>query len=261
MDWARRIMAFVSTHACAASRALAEERGPYPEFERSIHDGQAPLRNATRLSVAPTGTISLIAGCNAGIEPLFALVTNRKLLGTQISIDILEHLERKARSLGLDWPDIESHVLATGTLAGLPGLPQGFYALFKTAHEIGWYRHIEIQAAFQQYVDNSVSKTVNMPACATPQDVFDAFVTAHRLRCKGITVYRDDSRPNQVLTPGQTPEPPSHPGDTAETTPEPSQEHQCPRCGGRTKAVEQYRFCRSCAWSSFSPGKSPSCGP
>ena len=258
VDWAHRVMQFVAAESLAASRALAVERGPFPEFKASLlaARGELPVRNATRLSVAPTGTISQIAGCSAGIEPYFALALRRRALDGKVFQEIVPTLGRAARRWHLDWRDMEEEVLAKGTVAGATNLPEEFRRLFKTAHEIGWRRHLEVQAAFQRHVDNSVSKTINLPEDASVRDVFDAFCTAHALGCKGVTLYRLGTKKYQVLEPGfgnkamGAAEPASQSRFSSTESPEP-QRRTCPRCRAAAGRAGPYSYCAQCGWSSF----------
>jgi ribonucleoside-diphosphate reductase alpha chain len=174
---AEEIMSFIRQESVAASEALARERGPYPRFAGSLRqqEGGAPMRNATVNTIAPTGTLSLIAGVSSGIEPVFAFEYERHVLGTVLK-EVHPLYEQKRR-------------------AGEPLDPE----VFVTAREIPPEWHVRMQAAFQKYVDNAVSKTINFPAEATVGEVKEAFLLADELGCKGLTVYRDKSRRSQVL--------------------------------------------------------------
>ena len=198
---AESLMKFIRQRAFAASARLAEERGAFPNFTGSIHDktqGQK-LRNATVLSIAPTGTISIIAGCSSGIEPLFALSYVRNVMeGTQL-LEVNPFFEHMARENGFYSDDLMEQIARRGTLQGIDGVPEELRRVFVTDWEIdsGW--HIRIQSVFQKYTDNSVSKTINLPEDASTEDVRQAYVQAHKQGCKGITVYRYGSKPVQVL--------------------------------------------------------------
>ncbi|MBI3304494.1 MAG: adenosylcobalamin-dependent ribonucleoside-diphosphate reductase [Deltaproteobacteria bacterium] len=202
---AERLMGFITTQAQRASMALAREgRGPFPEFPGTVWDqhGGPPLRNATLTTIAPTGTISILAGVSSGIEPLFALAFTRTVLeGRQlqeINSALLEALERRH----LLNPDLIAEISATGSLASLPGVPADLKALFVTSHELAPEVHVRMQAAFQRHTDNAVSKTVNLPETATPADIETVIHLGHHLRCKGITVFRDGCKGSQVLSLG-----------------------------------------------------------
>lgn len=203
LDLARRLGAFVQAEAVAASRALAVERGPFPEWPRSIYArrGEPPRRNATVTTIAPTGTIALIAGCSSGIEPLFALAYVRRALDGEALLPVVHPaLERVARARGFWSPALAEQVARTGTLAGVTGVPEDVRQVFRTALEIAPEWHVRLQAAFQSSVENAVSKSINLPRQATLEDVRRAFLLAYELGCKGITVYRDGSRELQVLS-------------------------------------------------------------
>jgi ribonucleoside-diphosphate reductase alpha chain len=202
--WADRLAAFIAGEARAASRRLAEERGVFSDWSRSVHAATGErLRNATRLSIAPTGTISIIAGTSGGIEPLFALAYRRRhTLGGEPMTEINPILLRHAAALGLDLDRLLGHVRRAGHLAALPGVPEAVRRLFVTATEISVRRHLAIQQAFQRHVDNAVSKTINLPVEAGADRVAAAYREGWRLGLKGVTVYRAGSRPGEVLTLG-----------------------------------------------------------
>ncbi|MBI5810795.1 MAG: vitamin B12-dependent ribonucleotide reductase [Deltaproteobacteria bacterium] len=201
---AERIMAFIQATGREASALLASERGPFPNFKGSRFDmpGAKPMRNATVTTIAPTGTISIIAGCSSGIEPLFALAFTRNVMeGTEL-IEVNPLFEDISRQRGFDSPELMKKVAAAGTLHGLKGVPKDIERVMVTAHDITPEWHIKMQAAFQKYTDNAVSKTVNFPNGAAVEDVAKVYVSAYKLGCKGVTVYRDGSRDVQVLTKG-----------------------------------------------------------
>jgi ribonucleoside-diphosphate reductase alpha chain len=202
IDFAGRLMAFIYDEAFRASMGLAEERGVFPNWERSAYVWQGKrLRNATLTSIAPTGTISIIAGTTTGIEPLFALAYKRKnVLGGETLYEINPVFLEYCRKLGLSPHDrFIREMLESGSISGAMGVPEDLIRLFATALEIPYEQHIRMQAAFQKHVDNSVSKTVNMPESASVRDVNDAYLKAYGLGCKGITVFRYGSRSQQVL--------------------------------------------------------------
>ena len=158
------------------------------------------MRNATVLSVAPTGTISIIAGCSSGIEPLFALAFVRNVMeGTRL-LEVNSAFEQLARERGFYSKELIEEVAKKGSLAGMPGIPEDVRQVFVTDWDIEPEWHVRMQAVFQKYTDNSVSKTVNLPAEATPQDIRRIYSLAYELKCKGITVYRYGSKKQQVLT-------------------------------------------------------------
>ncbi|MBN1421536.1 MAG: adenosylcobalamin-dependent ribonucleoside-diphosphate reductase [Planctomycetes bacterium] len=193
---ARRIAGILREEADAASRRLAAERGPFPAWSRSIYrDDSEPPRNATRTAIAPTGTISLIAGASSSIEPLFALAFERVgALGGTADLGRLHPLVDAISREG-KWSDAErEEVVRTGSAQGLARIPSEMRALLKTAVEIPPSHHIAIQAAFQERIDNAVSKTINLPGSATIDETLAAFRMARDLGCKGITIFREGAR-------------------------------------------------------------------
>ena len=214
---AGEIMSFIQKKGRQASRDLAEERGSFPNLKGSIYDGKGKApRNATVTTIAPTGTISIIAGCSSGIEPLFALAFTRNVMeGTEL-IEVNPLFEEFARERGFDSQEIMKEVARKGTLHDVEGIPEDVKRIFVTAHDITPEWHIKMQAAFQKYTDNAVSKTVNFPNEATVEDVAEAYLMAYKTGCKGITVYRDGSRDVQVLTLGSEKQAKAEPEVTVE---------------------------------------------
>jgi ribonucleoside-diphosphate reductase alpha chain len=200
ITWADRLMAFIATEASQASRRLAEQRGVFPNWGRSVYAATGErVRNATRLSVAPTGTISIIAGTTGGIEPLFALAYRREhTLGGGPLVEINPLVLRYAA----EHPDLTDAILATGRLGSVRGVPEPIRRLFATATEVPVRQHLRIQQAFQRHVDNAVSKTINLPEEASREDVAEAYLDGWGLGLKGVTVYRCGSRTGQILTLG-----------------------------------------------------------
>ncbi|MGC9317635.1 MAG: vitamin B12-dependent ribonucleotide reductase [Armatimonadota bacterium] len=203
---AEKVMQFITQEARTRSQQLAQERGPFPNWEGSRweQEGMEPLRNATVTTIAPTGTISIIAGCSSGIEPLFAVVYTRHVLDEDQLLEVHPIFERIAREREFYSPELMKEIAARGTLHGLEEVPEDVRELFVTAHDITPEWHIRIQAAFQEFTDNAVSKTVNFPNEATVDDVEHVYRLAYELGCKGVTIYRDGSREEQVLTTGKT---------------------------------------------------------
>lgn len=188
---ARQIMRFVNDRSKEASTTLAEERGPFPNFKGSIYDlnGKPPIRNATTTTIAPTGTLSIIADCSSGIEPLFAIAYKRLILDTELT-EINKYFFRLSKDRGFYSPELEKEVIKKGSLKGIKRVPLWVKEIFRTAHEISPEDHIEMQAAFQEYTDNAVSKTINMPKKAKKEDVHKAFLLAYEKGLKGITIFR-----------------------------------------------------------------------
>lgn len=200
---AEELMQFIQREAKHASSVLADDRGTFPNYKGSIYEGKIRLRNATVTTIAPTGTLSIIAGCSSGIEPLFAVSFIRTVMeGTKL-IEINPYFEKVAKERGFWTRDLMEKIAESGTIHGFDEIPDDIKALFVTAHDITPSEHVTMQAAFQKYVDNAVSKTVNFPRHATPKDVENVYLLAYSLGCKGVTVYRDGSREHQVLTKGK----------------------------------------------------------
>ncbi|MGI6128676.1 MAG: ribonucleotide reductase N-terminal alpha domain-containing protein [bacterium] len=199
VEIARNIMGFIHRSARAASVRLAEQRGPFPNWEKSIYSGQMEIRNATLTTIAPTGTISIIAGTSSGIEPLFALAYVRNVLNDDELPELHPAFLDVAKKRGFYSPAMIQRLMETGSVRSLEGIPEDIQAVFATAHDISPEWHIRMQAAFQEYTDNAVSKTVNFRHEATVEDVSRVYQLAFDLGCKGVTIYRDRSRSKQVL--------------------------------------------------------------
>lgn len=197
---AEQVMGFIQEEGKKASEELAEERGVFPNYKESLYDGGRRLRNATITTIAPTGSLSILAGCSSGIEPLFAVSFVRNILeGTKL-IEINPRFEKVAHDRGFYSRDLMEIISENNSLKDLEEIPNDVKEVFVTAHDITPEDHIRMQAAFQKYVDNAVSKTVNFPHHATVEDVENVYRLAYNLDCKGVTVYRDGSRDEQVLS-------------------------------------------------------------
>lgn len=202
---AEDVMGFINTRAKKASRALAKARGPFPYVGRSIFkDDPNPPRNGTLTTIAPTGTISIIASCSSGVEPLFALSFVRNVMDNDALPEVHPYFEEVARKRGFYSEELMRAVAQQGTLAHLDGIPEDVRSLFVTAHDVSPEYHVRMQAAFQHATDNAVSKTVNFAHDATPEQVREVFELAWKLGCKGVTIYRDGSRNAQVLNVGNS---------------------------------------------------------
>jgi len=205
IEVAENVMAFVDQESKAASRALARERGSFPNFGISVfaQKGEEPIRNATTTTIAPTGTISIISSCSSGIEPVFALVYERHVMDDDVLYEVnpvfLEYLQENDL---YDEALLKKISEAGGRIREFEIFPEEVKRVFVTAYDVTPYWHVRMQAAFQKYTDNAVSKTVNFPNHATREDVRDVYLLAYKLGCKGVTVYRDGSREGQVLTAG-----------------------------------------------------------
>jgi len=204
---AKELGRFIQEKANEASLRLGEERGRFPAFEDSRYDAEAPYRNATRTTIAPTGTLSIIADCSSGIEPVFALAfTRRHFLDpadpsklTQMQ-EVNRYFLQTAQDGGFYSEELIRHLADGGTLDDRPEVPDEARRLFRTAHDITPEWHVRMQAAFQRHTDNAVSKTINFPFEASVEDVASAFRLAYSEGCKGITIYREGSRSFSVLS-------------------------------------------------------------
>ena len=203
---AERIMSFVSDTANEASAELGGERGVFPAYEGSIYDspGEPRFRNASRTTIAPTGSLSILANCSSGIEPVFALTYVRHILDGEDFLEVNPYFEEQARERGF-YSDKLMRALADGAhLRDMADLPEDVRRTFVCAYDITPEWHVAMQAAFQRHTDSAVSKTVNFPHTATREDVATVYMRAYEQHLKGITIYRDGSRADQVLTTGAT---------------------------------------------------------
>lgn len=197
--WAKRIMKFISKESHKASERLANERGVFPNFKKSIYYKKHPMRNATCTTVAPTGTISIIADCSSGIEPIFAVSYIRNVIGGPQLIEVNPYFEKIAHKNKFYSEDLMLEIAQRGTIRNMGHIPVNIRRLFATALDINPIQHLRIQSSFQLYTDNSVSKTINLPASASPVDIKNIYLEAYRLRCKGITIYRYGTKKGQIL--------------------------------------------------------------
>jgi ribonucleoside-diphosphate reductase alpha chain len=199
---AEGLMQFIKAGAWETSRELAEVRGPFPNLKGSVFDrpGVRPPRNATTTTIAPTGTLSIIANCSPGIEPYYSLSYTRRVLGGLELHKLNPLLIEVAKEEGFFSEELMDFVSKGGALKDRDDVPDGVKKIFVTAFEVTPDDHIRMQAAFQKHTDNAVSKTVNLPAGATTEDVRRAYLRAFELGCKGVTVYRSGTRAGQVLS-------------------------------------------------------------
>lgn len=209
LEKAEEVMAFVRHESHEASRALAEERGVFGNFDKSIFKDMegCSYRNATTTTIAPTGTLSIMADCSSGIEPLFALSFVRNVMDNDRLLAVNPYFKQVAQERGFYAPELMKTIARKGSIRGIKEIPPDVRDVFVTAHDIVPEWHVRMQAAFQKYTDNAVSKTVNLPRDATVADVQKVYDLAYELGCKGVTIYRDGSKQNQVLsfTDGKTP--------------------------------------------------------
>src|SRR3989449_8140457 len=204
-DLADRLMSFVKEKSHDQSAKLAEERGPFPNWDHSIYKHQRPMRNSTVTTIAPTGTISMIAGCSSGVEPIFALAFEHRVKqtdGERVLTFVNETFERIAKEQGFYSDALMQEIVKRGSLHGIRGLPEHAAQVFKTSHEIGFEWHVRHQAAFQRHTDNGVSKTINLPNNAPEDEGARAYRLAWGLGCLGITGVRDRCKGEQVVNGG-----------------------------------------------------------
>ena len=206
-------MGRINDETVKASSELSESRGSFPAWDGSAYSRSSvfgvprPMRNSAPTTIAPTGTISIIAGASSGVEPLFALSYVRNVMDNTRLVEGNPYFEAVAKREGFYSDDLMQQLAETGSLSRLDpslGVPQWVKDVFRTSHDISPEWHVRMQAAFQKYTDNSVSKTINFPHDATTSDVATAYTMAYDLGCKGITVYRDGSKAGQVLSTGET---------------------------------------------------------
>lgn len=195
LDLAKKVMKFIQEKSFEASCDLANKRGIFPNWDKSIYKKKnIKIRNATRTTIAPTGTISIIAGTSSGIEPVFALAFYRTVLDNNKLIEYHPYFLDFIKSTPYYNKKFEDDIATYGNLSKINYIPEEIKKIFVTAHEISPKWHVEMQSAFQEYTDNAVSKTINFPSEATIEDVKNSFILAYNLKCKGLTIYRDKSR-------------------------------------------------------------------
>lgn len=204
---ASKVMRFIHQNSLKASRQLAEERGAFPEIDKSVYSQQGiQIRNATVNTIAPTGTISIIAGCSSGIEPLFALSYVRNVLSGTKLFEAHPIFKKEIQKRGLDSKELMAKIGKSGSIKDISEIPEELKNLFITSFDVAPEMHLRVQAAFQKYTDNSVSKTINLPQDATVEDIRNIYLRAHQLKCKGITIYRYGTKKDQVLSFGSAAE-------------------------------------------------------
>lgn len=201
---AEKLMEFLQRESKSASTQLAKERGPFPAFETSVYSDQniGPYRNATTTTIAPTGTLSIIAGCSSGVEPLFALCFVRQVMDGEKLTEANGFFVQALHDAGCHSEKVMAEVVEKGTVRGMEFLPEDLRKVFVTAMDIDPVWHLKMQAAFQKHTDNAVSKTVNLPNSATQEDIYKIYWMAYEEGCKGVTVYRDGCKSVQVLCTG-----------------------------------------------------------
>jgi ribonucleoside-diphosphate reductase alpha chain len=204
VELADQVMGFIDEESKSASEELARARGVFPNFEGSVYDvpNGRRVRNATTTTIAPTGTLSIISNCSSGVEPLFALAFVRNVMDKDKLPEVNPLFAEIAVKEGFYSDELMAEIAEHGTASDIDEVPEHIARLFMTAHDITPIWHIKMQAAFQRHTDNAVSKTVNFSKNATKGDVAEVYMLAHELGCKGVTIYRDGSKDEQVLTVG-----------------------------------------------------------
>ena len=258
---AEKLAEFIQKEGIRTSQELAKEKGIFPNWKGSLwqRKGRKPQRNATITTIAPTGSIAMAAGCSYGIEPHFALAFYKQAMDgyklPEVNADLVKHLEsQKLVSNG-----IIEEVLERGSIQSLKKIPKTIREIFITAHDLVPSDHIKMQAAWQKFTDNAVSKTINLTADSTVNDVAEVFILAWKTKCKGITVYRDTSRRTQVLNVGQTKKKIKSPKIDKQKSLKlleksrkwivKKRKTECPQCGARLQISEGCMLCPSCAFS------------
>lgn len=203
INFARKIMRFINDAAWDMSQKLAETRGPFPAYGDNSRVPYGPVRNATVTTIAPTGTLSIIAGVSSGVEPVFAFAYIRNVMDNSHMVEVNPILEEVLRARGLYTEELMREISEKGSLVHVAGIPDDIKRVFVCAHDVSPEWHVKMQAAFQEFTDNAVSKTVNFPNSATREDVALVYRLAYELGCKGVTIYRDGSRDSQVLNIGE----------------------------------------------------------
>lgn len=242
VELAEKVMGFVQEEAKNRSIALAESRGSFLNIEKSIYKGQK-MRNATRTTIAPTGSIGMIADTSSGIEPLFAIsfVKQNILGGNHKLLYVNKYFEKVAKDRGFHSQQLMEEIAQTGSVQDVQNVPEDVKKVFVVAHDIDPIWHIKIQAAFQRKIENAVSKTVNFTNDATTKDVEQAYLLAYKLGCKGVTIYRDGSRNAQVIN-----------LDTTKHHKKKEEEELCPQCKTKLYHAEGCSTCQACGYSKCS---------
>jgi ribonucleoside-diphosphate reductase alpha chain len=202
ISFGRDLMRFINEESLATSEELAKEKGSFPNWTGSLWEkewGPRPMRNSVCTTVAPTGTISILADCSGGIEPMFSLIFYRNVLNGKTLTEVNKIFEKVAKDRGFYSEELVDYILKNGTIQSAPGVPEDVKRIFVCAQDISPEHHVRMQAAFQENCGSSISKTVNLPNSATEKDVEDAYLLAFRTGCKGVTVYRDGCRTNQPM--------------------------------------------------------------
>jgi len=251
-----KVIKFIRDEAVKKSEELGRKRGSFPNFKDSVFPkNHKHMRNATVTTIAPTGTISIIAGCSSGVEPLFAISYIRNVMdGTEL-LEVNPLFKEVAKKRGFYSEELMMRIAMEGSIKHLEEVPTEVKAFFVTAHDITPKWHLRMQAAFQKHTDNAVSKTVNFPSNASTEDVEEVFILAYKLGCKGVTIYRDKSREEQVLNIGTVNRDEceeSGSEDKSEKKKSGKKSVTCPECDGNLTFEEGCSKCPSCGYSACS---------
>jgi ribonucleoside-diphosphate reductase alpha chain len=263
-----KVMKFINDEAKKMSQELAKKRGAFPNFKKSIFadKGEPKIRNATRTTIAPTGTLSMIGEASGGVEPNFSICFMKRVMDAQELLYVNKFFERATKEKGVYSEDLMRKIANKDTIQNIEELPEEIRSSFVVAHDIAPEWHIRMQAAFQKHCDNAVSKTVNFPNSATVKEVEEVYMLAYKLGCKGVTIYRDGSRDNQVLNIEHVKKKDKKVPDAKKTVTkktvakkeEPkkiitlakkSNKSACPECGGKMNQSEGCASCPACGYS------------
>ena len=240
VELGEKVMSFITKKGRKESEALAKVRGAFPLFKESTLAKGKPRRNATITTIAPTGTLSIIANCSSGVEPVFAFVYVRNIMDGTEMIEVNPILKAELEKRGLYSDELMKQVAKEGTITHIDELPEDLRRVFVCAHDISPIDHVRMQAAFQKHTDNAVSKTVNFPSAATREEVAEVYNLAYTLGCKGVTIYRDGSRDAQVLNIGKVKE--SEKADSADGEEQPADIVPRPRPDTVTGITERVKI-------------------
>ncbi|MBN1644956.1 vitamin B12-dependent ribonucleotide reductase [Candidatus Woesearchaeota archaeon] len=254
---AEKVMKFIDDEIKKASEELAAKRGPFPNIQKSIYKNQKPIRNAARTTIAPTGTISMISDCSSGIEPLFSIAYMKRVMGGKELVYVNQHFKNILREEGIYSDELIQKVTNKASIQDIEEIPEHIRNVCVTAFDITPEWHVKMQAAFQKYTDNAVSKTVNFPIDATPAEVEKVYMMAYETGCKGVTVYRDGSREGQILNVETSKKQTEEKGEISTPKKElidksKQQETKCPECKTKMVFSEGCATCPNCGYSKCS---------
>jgi ribonucleoside-diphosphate reductase alpha chain len=242
VELADSLMKFISENADLASRNLAKERGAFPNFAQSIYKDGQPIRNASRTSLSPTGSISLLAGCSASFDPVFSLSYKMRVMDKDIMI-VNPYFEEALQKYKFFSEDMVKRVASNVSIQGFSDIPDEVKKIFKVVFDVSPEWQVRMQATFQRYTDNAISKTVNFPSWATTRDVEKVFMLAYKNGCKGITIYRDQSKQDQVINVNLD----AHKNNVEQPTEQPAT--YCPECDSVLQESEDIQTCANCGFS------------